>query len=130
MPRWLVAMLLSVALLIGTAFLAEPVVVLKGRRRKAIRPLETIAQSAVPGPDPACRAASKPRIVVADYDRLVVTQRTDDDTVYVLRPPGEDPLAVLRVARLVLRELSYQQLADHLHVPAGMPMGGSGGERA
>jgi len=130
MPRWLVTLLLGVALLIAVAFLAEPVVVLAGRRRKAARQLQTTPASALEGPGPACRADGKPRIVVADYDRLVVTQRKDDDTVYVLRPPGEDPLAVLRVARLVLRELSYRQLADHLHVSVSAPTRGSPGQRA
>ena len=122
MPRWLVALLLGVALLIGTAFLAEPVVVLAGHRRKASRPGRTTAGSALQSPRTACRPVAEPRIVVADYDRLVVTQRKDDDTVYVLRPPGEDPVAVLRVARLVLRELAYQRLADHLGVPASIKM--------
>ena len=37
-------------------------------------------------------------IVVADYDRVVVTCSTRDGTVYVLRPPGEDPKAILRAA--------------------------------
>jgi len=62
------------------------------------------------------------RIVMADYDRLVVTHSKADDTVYVLRPPGEDPRAILRVARLVLKEDPYQQLAAKLGVPASWPM--------
>ncbi len=41
-----------------------------------------------------------------------------DDSVYVLRPPGEDPKAILRVARLVLPEGSYGELAKQLGVPA------------
>ena len=61
-------------------------------------------------------------IVVADYDRLVVTCSTRDGTVYVLRPPGEDPQAILRAARLVLPEWSYGELADQLGVPAAWPM--------
>jgi hypothetical protein len=63
-----------------------------------------------------------PRIILADYDRLVVTHSRADDTVYVLRPPGEDPRAILRVARLVLKEDPYQQLAAKLGVPASWPM--------
>jgi len=63
-----------------------------------------------------------PRVVVADYDRLVVTHSRADDTVYVLRPPGEDPRAILRVARLVLKEDPYQELAAKLGVPASWPM--------
>jgi LysM repeat protein len=63
-----------------------------------------------------------PRIILADYDRLVVTHSKADDTVYVLRPPGEDPRAILRVARLVLKEDPYQELAAKLGVPANWPM--------
>jgi uncharacterized UPF0146 family protein len=59
---------------------------------------------------------------VADYDRLVVTHHKADDTVYVLRPPGEDPRAILRVARLVLAEDPYEELAERLGVPASWPM--------
>jgi len=55
---------------------------------------------------------------LADYDRLVVTRNVRDDTVYVLRPPGEDPKAILRVARLVLPEGSYGELAKQLGMPA------------
>jgi hypothetical protein len=61
-------------------------------------------------------------IVLADHDRLVVTCNKVDDTVYVLRPPGEDPRKVLRAARLVLPEGSYGELADQLGVPPSWPM--------
>jgi hypothetical protein len=61
-------------------------------------------------------------IIMADYDRLVVTCSKRDDTVLVLRPPGEDPKAVLRAARLVLAEGPYGELADQLGEPAGWPM--------
>jgi hypothetical protein len=60
-------------------------------------------------------------IVLADYDRLVVTCNKRDDTVCVLRPPGADPEAILRAARLVLPEGAYGELADQLGVPAGWP---------
>ena len=46
-----------------------------------------------------------------------------DGTVCVLRPPGHDPAAVLKAARLVLPEDPYQELADQLGVPAGLPNG-------
>ncbi len=62
-------------------------------------------------------------IVVADHDRLVVTHCSDNDTVYVLRPRGADPRAVLRVARLVVPEDPYEELAEHLGVPASWPIG-------
>ncbi len=67
-------------------------------------------------------ARNKARIVVADYDRLVVTCSKRDDTVYVLRPPGEDPKTILRVARLVLPEVPYEELASQLGLSASMPM--------
>ncbi len=61
-------------------------------------------------------------IVLADYDRLVVTHNTRDGTVCVLRPPGEDPKAILRAARLVVPEGPYGELADQLGVPASWPV--------
>ncbi len=61
-------------------------------------------------------------IVLADYDRVVVTQSQPDGAVYVLRPPGADPRVILRAARLVLPEDPYEELADQLGVPAGLPM--------
>jgi hypothetical protein len=64
---------------------------------------------------------SSGRFVVADYDRLVVMHCRTDDTVYVLRPPGADPRAILRVARLVLTEDPYEELAGQLGVPASWP---------
>ena len=66
--------------------------------------------------------AERAGIVVADYDRVVVTRNMRDDTVYVLRPPGEDPRAILRVARLVLPEDPYGELAEQLGVPAIGPV--------
>jgi len=76
------------------------------------------------GPGPACWPASPVRvpIVVADYHRLVVTRSKPDDTVYVLRPPGEDPAAILRVARLVLPEGPYTELASQLGMPTTGPV--------
>ena len=46
----------------------------------------------------------------------------DDDMIYVFRPPGEDPKAILRVARLVLAEGRYRDLAEHLGLPASWPV--------
>jgi hypothetical protein len=51
-----------------------------------------------------------------------VTCNQRDDTVYVLRPPGEDPKAILRVARLVLPEARYGELARRLGMPAIGPV--------
>jgi LysM repeat protein len=144
MPQWLKTMLLAVGLLILAAFLAEPVLVVRRRRqRAAVRalPPRTAVQpgkGAEPGPGtavsgprtadtgqgPGCRrpGAERAHIVLADYDRLVVTRNMRDDTVYVLRPPGEDPKAILRVARLVLPEGSYGELAKQLGMPAIGPV--------
>jgi hypothetical protein len=51
----------------------------------------------------------------------VVTHCPGDGAVYVLRPPGEDPRAILRAARLVLSEGPYGELAGQLGVPGGWP---------
>jgi LysM repeat protein len=81
-----------------------------------------------PGPARLARAGSRRAaartgpIVLADHDRLVVTRCQSDDTVYVLRPPGADPQAILRVASLVLPERRYGELAEQLGVPASWPM--------
>jgi hypothetical protein len=69
-------------------------------------------------------AAGKARIILADHERLVVSYSTQDDTVYVLAPPGADPRAVLRTARLVLHDDAYQELASHLGVAPGWPADG------
>jgi LysM repeat protein len=124
MPQWLKTLLLAIGLLILAAFLAEPVLIVRRRRQRAA------AQALPPAPagtGPELGAGPRPgadkaRIVVADYDRLVVTCSKRDDTVYVLRPPGEDPKTILRVARLVLPEVSYEELAGQLGLPASMPM--------
>jgi LysM repeat protein len=76
------------------------------------------------GQAPGCwpAAAARAHIVLADFDRLVVTRSKPDGTVYVLRPPGEDPRAILRVARLVLPESHYGELARRLGMPAIGPV--------
>ena len=126
MPQWLRIMLLATGLLIGAAFLAELVLAIARRRRRSAtanaQPENAMPESAMPetvSPSPPrnCR-----RFVLADYDRLVVTHNQADDTVCVLRPPGADPRAILRVARLVLPEDPYEELADQLGVPASWPM--------
>ena len=80
--------------------------------------------TAGPGQGAGCwrPGAERAHIVLADYDRLIVTRNVRDDTVYVLRPPGEDPKAILRVARLVLPEGSYGELAKQLGMPAIGPV--------
>jgi hypothetical protein len=123
MPQWLRIMLLAAGLLIGAAFLAELVLAIARRRRQPVagnaQPVTGNAQpeNGTPAPPRSCR-----RFVLADYDRLVVTHNKADDMVCVLRPPGEDPRAILRVARLVLPEDPYEELAEQLGVPASWPM--------
>jgi hypothetical protein len=123
MPRWLKTVLLAAGLFIGAALLAGPVLVIRRRRRQAAARAARL-RAAGSGQGPVCGrlAAEKARILVADYDRLVVTCSTRDATVYVLRPPGEDPRAVLRVARLVLPEDSYGELAGRLGMYARWPI--------
>lgn len=119
MPQWLKIMLLALGLLILVALLTEPLLAARRRRQQAAvqaprsGPAGSGQLPAAP-PSPAERAS----IVLADHDRLVVTCSTRDDTVYVLRPPGEDPRAILRVARLVLPEGPYGELARQLGIPA------------
>jgi hypothetical protein len=149
MPSWLKILLLAAGLLTGAAFLAEPVLAVRRRRRRAATRAAARAAAAgtaagavagaaggpgrppVPGTPPAAVPARRPaglpaagrtRIVVADYPRLVVTRSVDDGTVYVLRPPGQDPAAILRAARLVLPEGPYRDLAAQLGLPASWPI--------
>jgi LysM repeat protein len=144
MPGWLKTMLLAAGLLIGAVFLAEPVLVIRRRRRAATRAATRAVTGAAAGtaagpgrppgsgtPSAAGRAgppgdgppaAGRTRIVVADYPRLVVTCSAGDGTVCVLRPPGQDPAAILTAARLVLPEDPYEELAELLGVPASWPL--------
>jgi len=108
MPQWLKTLLLAAGLLI-LAVLAAGLVLLARRRRQAA------ARAARPG-------AGKAPIVVAGHDRLVVTCSPPGDTVYVLRPAGAGPAEILRVARLVLPEDLYRELAVQLGMPAGWPI--------
>src|SRR5205823_9565628 len=135
MPRWLETMLLAVGLVAVTAFLAEPVLLVFRRRpepvllvfrrrlrRASARPAAVPEQAREPAvvppprggrePDPGRPAAEEAGIVLADYDRVVVTRSRRDGTVYVLRPPGADPRVILRAARLVLPEGLYRELAE------------------
>ena len=130
MPSWLTTLLLAAGLLIGAAFLAEPVLAVR-RRRSAVRAAQAgqaaaaLPSSALAGQDeaPASKPAEgKTRIVEADYDRVVVTHSTQDGMVYLLRPPGAPPAEMLRAARLVLPENPYRELAAHLGLPASWPI--------
>jgi LysM repeat protein len=128
MPRWLEDVLLAAGVLAATVFAAEPAAAL-ARRRRAARPAPPApparsARHRSPGGprDHARQAAAKARIILADHERLIVTYCASDHTVYVLAPPGEDPRAVLKAARLVLPEDTYEDLAGHLGVPSTWPL--------
>jgi hypothetical protein len=97
-----VVVLAVAEILIAIAFLTEPVLALARRRR-------------------AARRDGRGHIVLADYDRLVVTHSSQDGTVYVFRPPDADPHAILLAARLVLAQDRYEALAGRLGVPAHWP---------
>ena len=124
MPQWLKIVLLAVGLLILAAFLTEPLLVARRRRRQCapVQALQLCQAGSGAGPGPGLPSAERAHIVLADYDRLVVTRSQRDGTVYVLRPPGEDPKAILRVARLVVPESGYGELARKLGIPASWPM--------
>ena len=138
MPRWLVDVLLAAGVLAATAFAAEPAAAL-ARRRKVRRVCHGPPRSSPRRPgrarsvsaarhrasgrtrDLAKQAAEKAKIILADHERLIVTYSIRDHTVYVLTPPGEDPVAVLAAARLVLPEDTYKDLAGRLGVPSAWP---------
>ncbi|HEY6499893.1 MAG TPA: LysM peptidoglycan-binding domain-containing protein [Streptosporangiaceae bacterium] len=149
MPSWLKTVLLAVGLLAVLIFAAEPLLVARRRRRRRIvvpppnqpgpagpaTPASPASQtrqtSSAPEapvmPVPAHQEAHQDRIqpariVMADHDRLVITRNKHDDTICVLRPPGEDPADILRVARLVLPEGQYGTLAEQLGMSANWPM--------
>ena len=132
MPQWLKTMLLAAGLVVGVAFLAEPVLLVRRRRRASALAAAVPEQAREPvlvpsprdgrEPNPGHPAAEEAGIVLADYDRVVVTQSLHDGTVYVLRPPGEDPRMILRAARLVLPEDLYRELARQLGMPASWPI--------
>jgi LysM repeat protein len=130
MPRWLEDLLLAAGVLAATAFAAEPAVALARRRKVAgrtgyarpARPARPARHRAYRGTrDLAKQAAEKAKIILADHERLIVTYSVRDHTVYVLTPPGEDPMVVLSAARLVLPEDTYKDLAGHLGVPSAWP---------
>ena len=131
-------MLLTVGLLIAVAFLTEAIMAITRRRQRAAdpatRPVVVPATRPVGAPAgrpavaraygpavalPGCPGSARdPRILLADYDRLVVTSSGPDGTVCVLRPPGADPEVILLAARLVLGQDRYEELAGHLGVAA------------
>jgi LysM repeat protein len=121
MPRWLEDVLLAVGVLAATAFIAEPAAAF-ARRRRPSGPAGPRPAPSAPPRGPARRAVRRAKIILADHERLIVTYSAREHAVYVLTPPGEDPAAVLRAARLILPEETYEDLAGHLGVPSGWPL--------
>jgi LysM repeat protein len=147
MPAWLDVLLVAVGVLIAGAFLLHLIMAVARRQQKAAARAAAPAATATvaagtPGPEAAGGTAGTPSasgtpgreatavrpaadraaIVMADHDRLIVTHSEADGTIYVLRPPGADPAAILQVARLVLAESGYRDLAEHLGLPASWPI--------
>jgi hypothetical protein len=132
-PRWLQDALLATGLLMVIAFALEPALAIGRRRRRTARVAQEraageVAQDWAAGENAAqefaaqqCAAVKTARFVEAAHERLIVTYCADEDTVYLFTPPGEGPRAILRAARLVLPEDTYEELAGHLGVPSGWP---------
>jgi LysM repeat protein len=122
MPQWLKLMLLVAGVIVALVFLVELALVARRQHQLRVRASRLGAvssrQEPAGGPLPAIGA----RIVMADYDRVVVTCSKQDDTVFVLRPSGEDPKTILGVARLVLPETCYAELASRLGMPVSWPI--------
>lgn len=112
MPEWLKIMLVTAGVVIGLVFLVE--LLLTARRQH---------QARQPAPSAGTPLAQDdPDIVMADYDRIIVTYSKPDHTIIVLRPPGEVAKNILGVARLVLPEACYAALASRLGMPASWPI--------
>jgi len=119
-PMWLTILLLAVGLAILAAFLADPIRARRRGRQQAALARAVQVRRVETGQGPG--SGQPYHIILADHERVVVTRSPHDDTICVLRPPGEDPRAILRVARLVLPEGPYAELARQLRVAAGWPM--------
>lgn len=115
MPQWPKDVLLAGGLLAVIALTAAPAVSIGRRRRRAVRG----GPGGKRGRGPHANGTT--RIIVAGYERLIVTYSALDRTVYLLAPPEQNPQAVLRAARLVLPDRAYDDLADHLGGPPDEP---------
>jgi len=119
MPQGLKILLIAAGLFILVAIIAGAVLVAGRRRQQAGVPARQPCKAGSgPGPGSRRPGTERAHIVFADHDRLVVTCSKRDGAVYVLRPSGEDPEAILLVARLVLPQGLYRELAGQLGMPA------------
>jgi LysM repeat protein len=122
MPQWLKLMLLAAGVIVALVFLVELALVARRQQQLRARASELATVSSRREPASVPLPVSGARVVVADYHRVVVTCSKEDDTIFVLRPPGEDPKTILGVARLVLPETGYAELASRLGMPASWPI--------
>jgi hypothetical protein len=122
MPQWLKLMLLAAGVIVALVFLVELALVARRQHQLRVRAPRLGTVSSGQEPAGGLLPENGARIVMADYDRVVVTCSEQDDTVFVLRPPGEDPKTILGVARLVLPEASYAELASQLGMPVSWPI--------
>jgi LysM repeat protein len=128
-PSWLVLLLLAVGLLIVAA-VATVLVRAAARQRQMARALPrgwavpAAVRASDQGTVPTIEQSSEGStgIIFIDHDQLIITRNPGDDSICVLRPPDQDPKAILRVARLVLPERRYGELAERLGLPARWPM--------
>jgi hypothetical protein len=122
MPQWLKLMLLVAGVIVALVFLVELALVARRQHQLRLRAsrLGTVSSRQEPADGPL--PADGTHIVMADYDRVVVTYSKQDETAFVFRPPGEDPKSILRAARLVLPEASYAELATQLGMPVSWPI--------
>src|SRR5580658_2392325 len=121
-PQWLKLMLLAAGVIVALVFLVELALVARRQHQLRVRASRSGTVSSRQEPADGPLPANGSRIVMADYDRVVVTCSEQDHTVFVLRPPGEDPKTILGVARLVLPEASYAELASQLGMPVSWPI--------
>jgi LysM repeat protein len=123
LPSWLKTTLLAAALVVGAAFLVEPVLASRHRRSRPRAARVTRPAPPAHGPGPGEQPSrGRAGVMVADHHRLVVSYDQHRDTACVLRPPGEDPATIMKVARLVLPESRYAELAARLGVPVTWPI--------
>jgi hypothetical protein len=122
MPQWLKLMLLVAGVIVALVFLLELALVARRQHQLRVRAARPGTASSHQEPAAGELPENETRIVMADYDRVIVTCSKHDNTIFVLRPPGEDPKTILRVARLVLPEMCYAELASRLGMPASWPI--------
>jgi len=122
MPQWLKLMLLAAGVIVALVFVLELALVTRRQHQLRVRAARPAAASSRQEPAGSPIPANRARIVMADYHRVIVTCSPRDDTIVVLRPRGEDPKTILGVARLVLPEAYYAELASRLGIPASWPI--------